>query len=106
VGTRSEARFEMVTERFGAIDVGRRSAPALADLDADGLLDLMVGREAMGAEVFRNIGTRTEARFEALAWELELPPYATPVVVDIDGDGRLEVISGALGGGMVFVRFP
>ena len=84
---------------------GRRSAPALVDLDGDGLLDLVVGRETGGAGVYRNAGTRTAPKFverEGLA--LPLPPSSSPVFADLDGDKRLDVLSGTASGGLVFLR--
>ena len=104
VGTRADARFELVTERYGDIDTGRRSAPTLVDFDGDGVLDLVVGGEE-GMSAYRSAGTRAEPRFESVEWALDLPPMATPVLADIDGDGRLEVFSGGLGGGVVFFRW-
>lgn len=42
----------IVDDHFGLIDVGNRSAPALADLNADGLYDLIVGNQRGGLELF------------------------------------------------------
>ena len=45
-GTAKAPKFTLVSERIDDIRAGRRSAPALVDVDGDGLLDLVVGREA------------------------------------------------------------
>ena len=49
--TREQPRFVLVTGKLSDIDVGRRSAPTLIDLDSDGLLDLVVGREDAGGQI-------------------------------------------------------
>jgi hypothetical protein len=105
VRTREAPRFELVTEEFGSIDVGRRSAPALVDLDGDGDLDLVIGREDAGADVYRNVGSGSEARFE-LDSALAVPIHhlGTPAFGDLDGDGRVEIVAGGLSGGLVYLR--
>lgn len=105
VGTREAPRFERVTDELGGINVGRRSAPYLADMTGDGLLDLLVGREEGGALFFRNIGTPEAPAFEAVpGFALPLFGLGRPVPVDLTGDGRLEVLSGADTGGVILFR--
>ncbi|HSJ65477.1 MAG TPA: FG-GAP repeat protein [Gemmatimonadaceae bacterium] len=96
-------RFTLVTDSLDAIRPGRRSAPALADLDGDGDLDLLVGTEAGEVVPYRNIGTRTTPRFVREAgFEVRVAGYATPAVADLDGDGHPELLVGAAGGGAVY----
>jgi hypothetical protein len=105
VGSATAPAWELVTEKLGDIDVGRRSAPELLDVDGDGDLDLVVGSESDGVMVYLNEGTPREPRFvEAGAFPVRLPGYARPAFVDLDGDGDLEVASGGMGGGVVVYR--
>ena len=104
-GTRSGPRFALVQERLGGITSGRRSAPALVDVDRDGLLDLVLGSEAGSAMLFRNAGTREAPNFvEDGSWSLPLPPISTPTLGDMDGDGALDLISGSMVGGLTYWR--
>ena len=96
-------RFTAVTDSLDAIRPGRRSAPALADLDGDGDLDLLVGTDAGEIALYRNVGSRTQPRFvRDERFSLRVPSYATPAVADLDGDGTPDLIVGTGGGGAMY----
>ena len=114
-------RFQLVTDRFQEIDVGRRSVPALVDLDGDGDLDLVVGTEASGLRLFLNegaaagapgrgraarpVGAAADPLFvETSPFGPDVPAFATPAFADIDGDGDLDLVLGGAGGGLVVYR--
>ncbi|NND07630.1 MAG: hypothetical protein HKN87_14735 [Saprospiraceae bacterium] len=46
------------------IDVGFSSAPAVADVDGNGILDLLIGEERGNINLFRNIGTVNNPQFD------------------------------------------
>ena len=48
-----EDTFFLTDEKWGNIDVGSRSHPALADIDADGMLEMVVGNYRGGLEMFK-----------------------------------------------------
>ena len=107
VGTPLVPSFELVSDRFGEIDVGRRSFPAFADVDGDGDQDLLLGREEGGVLLYLRVGSTADGEPVFVldsTFTLPLPNYSTPSFVDIDGDGDLDVFSGGLGGGLIFLE--
>ena len=102
-GTPSEPRFVLVSDTWEGIDVGRRSAPHLVDLDGDGDLDLLVGSELEGVWLFRNEGTVRAPRFvRDDTFHVDVAAIAAPAVGDLTGDGRLELLVGTVAGGLSF----
>ena len=45
------------------------AAPEMADLDGDGLMDLLVGnRKNYHCRIYKNVGTKTEPTFKSAGW--------------------------------------
>ncbi|MCZ8280329.1 MAG: FG-GAP-like repeat-containing protein, partial [Acetobacteraceae bacterium] len=85
---------------FNGIDVGFRSAPSFVDLDNDGLLDLVSGEFFGTLRVWRNTGSATAPAFTALTGSanpfngIDVGWISAPSFVDLDGNGRLDLVSG------------
>ena len=104
-GSAEQMAFELVSDRYLDIDVGRRSVPVLVDADMDGDLDLYIGSETGDTFLYRNDGTPDEPAFVLdESATMKLPVFATPDYVDLDGDGDLDIVSGGSGGGLVYYR--
>ena len=94
-----------MSDRWLDLDVGRRAAPALVDLDGNGRLDLLVGSEEGGLRLFRNQGPGPdgEPRFqEDPDFNLPLAPFSTPTLGDLTGNGRPDLVSGSVSGGVLY----
>ncbi|HET9581932.1 MAG TPA: VCBS repeat-containing protein [Gemmatimonadota bacterium] len=100
-GSPREPSFTLVADALGGFDVGRRSAPAFADLDADGDLDLVVGSESGEAAIHWNRGQGPLGDlFGPAGATLELPGIAAPVFADMDADGDPDLLLGEIAGGL------
>ena len=78
-------------------------SPAIADLDADGDLDMLVGKWNKEIAYFKNTGSATNYSFEEVnpVYEaLSRGQNAVPALVDIDADGDLDLFVGEASGSM------
>ncbi len=99
----STSGFRLVTRRYlKDIDVGTESYPAIADLDGDGDLDLMVAnkidpqfRQSSRLTIFRNVGSRDNPAFrEEEPMVLGTYYHYAPALGDLDNDGDLDMLLG------------
>jgi large repetitive protein len=93
--TRNTSYFQMIRIEGGA------STTSLADFDNDGDLDLMSGEQLGKFQYFRNEGSSTNPVFKKTTTtftSLDAGSYSSPRFVDIDADGDIDIVSGALDG--------
>ena len=82
------------------MDVTYASAPSFADLDADGDLDAVIGKNGGNLFYYKNTGSATVPTFAQQAGTLNpfdtfnVGYYSTPSFTDLDGDGDLDAFSG------------
>ncbi len=102
-GSASAPNFELVSDKYLDIDVGRRSVPTFVDLDADGDYDMVIGKESFGFVYYKNNGTPQVPQFEEdKSLSIPVSALSSPVFVDIDDDGDLDFFSGGDGGGLLY----
>jgi len=106
-GSATNPIFALETSNLDSIDVGWLSAPALADIDNDGDLDLFIGERDGNINFYRNAGTNTTPIY-SLETEnfaaIDVGLFSTPVFSDIDHDGDLDLFIGENLGNINFFR--
>ena len=97
LGTPAAAVFTEASSQIW-FDAGLYAYPWLGDLDGDLDVDLLVGRDAHGFLYYRNVGTPA-----AWQWQADNAVFAglgnatywnSPCLVDLSGDGRLDLVYG------------
>ncbi len=106
-GSLGEPQFRFHTDNFlSHLDVGGNCAPALADLDADEDLDLVLGSLDGDLLFFENYGASNAPAFRDAPNKfphMRIAGYVTaPALIDIDADHDLDLFAGAFTGAIVF----
>lgn len=105
IGTPEEAVFELVSDEWLGIKMGRRAFPSFVDLDGDGDMDMVIGTELDGLQLFVNNGTPQAPDFELFgALDIPVQALSAPEWADIDGDGDMDLFVGGASGGVQFFR--
>ena len=106
-GTATDFAFTLETENFDSVAVGNFSAPAFADIDNDGDVDLFMGEKNGGLKFFRNTGDAGSPKFIKEAQRLDslnVGNDSAPGLADIDNDGDFDLFLGEDGGNINFHR--
>ncbi len=97
VGTRAAPAWVMRDTALVTITRGTNSTPSFGDLDGDGLPDLVIGEASGNVNVYRNTGTRTAPQFTLVSdhfQDIKVARRSAPLLVDIDRDGKLDMLIG------------
>ena len=107
VGTKGAPQWTLADSMLVQITRGSNTAPALVDIDGNGLIDLVIGEASGQLNVYRNVGTATAPRFELVSdtfQDIDTGRRSTPAFADFDGDGKPDLLLGAEDGHMELWR--
>lgn len=113
IGTLSAPSFVLVDQNFLDLtnsNLGLNLMPSLGDLNNDGKPELILGRDNGQLAYFLNTSTgstpnftlQTTALTDASGSEIQVPLFASPQLFDLNEDGKLDLIIGHKGGGLVY----
>jgi hypothetical protein len=106
-GTKQNPVWTQVTDNYYAIEAGDFSQPTFADIDADGDLDLFLGKSDGRIEFYRNEGSPHSPSWILVSDNyngIDVDGYASPTFVDIDADSDLDLFIGQTYGKIFLYR--
>lgn len=96
-GNQNNPEFTHIAGFFAGLNDGQNPIPDLADLDADGDLDMVVGFSESGeVKIYENTGTSEVAEFSESQMYVvgDVGLYAYPTFADLDNDDDFDLIVG------------
>lgn len=115
-GTSTQPHFTLITEDFenlSTMGLPIGLYPAFGDMDGDGDKDMIIGDGEGNLHYFQNIASSGQPANFVLAMPLikdqsnatiDVGMFATPQILDIDRDGKLDIVVGNRLGELFYIR--
>jgi uncharacterized protein (DUF2141 family) len=107
IGNKTTPAWELVSNNYNSIDVGKRSSPVFVDIDDDSDLDLFIGQDEGRIFFYRNDGTIYLPSWTKITENyifIDVGTHSKPALADIDDDGDMDVFMGKFEGNINFYR--
>lgn len=104
-GKGNPVKWQRITPGFASIDVGMFCSPYIADIDGDGLNDLVIGEGGGNLNYYRNTGSPLNPEFSLITdslGKIRNRFLSSPVIEDLDRDGDPDMVLGNGGGKLEF----
>lgn len=101
------ARFNIIRRDYRQIDVDLGASPFFADLNNNGTMELIVGTDSGRVMFFRNEQNNLSGNWNSInkyGEKLSFLQGSVPVLVDLDADGDLDLITGSESGRVILYR--
>ena len=94
--------YSLLKHKFNNIDVGLFASPAFADIDGDGLIDMVIGESKGSLHHYEQVSVNADS-FLLITEDfgsIDVGNNSSPFIIDLDRDGLLDLFIGAHSGNL------